>query len=102
MLENASGNLQIRAELPGVRKEDIDVSVVGSNLIIQAEKKDQRREDIGTYHHAERYYGKIRRSVLLPYDVDTSNINASFTNGVLNLEFERSPEVATKKRIEIA
>ena len=62
------GQLVMKTELPGIEKEDLDVTLEGERLTIKAEKKEEVKED-ATHHTRERYYGQYLRSVTLPYPV---------------------------------
>jgi HSP20 family protein len=91
--------LVLKTELPGINKEDLDVTIEGDRLTIKAEKKEEVRED-ATHHTRERYYGQYFRTVALPYPIKENKINAAFDNGVLELRLPKAEEVKAKK-IEI-
>jgi len=92
----------VRAEIPGVKKEDIDVTVHDGVLTINAESRYQHEEkEQGRVIHQERRYGKYVRSIRLGKDVDESNVKANYNDGVLELELPKLEEVKPKK-IEIA
>lgn len=59
----------VKAELPGVKKEDVEVLVRDNNLIIRGEKKEEKEEKTETYHRVERVYGKFERVVAMPAEV---------------------------------
>ena len=91
----------VRAEIPGVKKEDIDVTVHDGVLTINAESRYQHEEkEQGRVIHQERRYGKYVRSIRLGKDVDESNVKANYNDGVLELELPKLEEVKPKK-IEI-
>ena len=92
--------LLIKAELPGLDKDDIDITVEGNTLIISGQKKEQAEEKGRDYYCAERRYGSFRRELPLPSGVDTDKIEASYRDGVLNLTLPKT-ERAKGKRIEI-
>jgi HSP20 family protein len=87
--ENKKG-FAIKAEIPGVKKEDIHISVDGSIVSIRAETKqlDQKIEDEKVVH-SECYYGTVSRSFQLPAEVDEGATKASYENGVLNLHLPK-------------
>jgi HSP20 family protein len=93
-------NLVVETPLPGIRPEDIDVSVEGGTLTIrgQARAEEERRER--NYFVREYRTGSFSRSVRLPETVDPSACQASFDNGVLRLTFPRA-ERARPRRIEV-
>ncbi len=93
-------NIQVSAELPGMDRNDIDVSISNGTLTIRGEKQ-QEREDRGTnYFRRERTYGSFRRSVPLATEVDHDQAEATFKRGVLTVTLPKSAE-AKKKRITI-
>lgn len=76
---------EINVELPGVKTDDVDVSVHDNNLMVRGEKKSERQESGRTYFFSELEYGSFQRSFRLPADADSDKIDASFKDGVLNL-----------------
>jgi HSP20 family protein len=96
-------DLVVETSLPGVRAEDVDISVVGNTLSIKAEtKQEQNREEKGRYYCSERRYGLFQRSVALPVEVDPNKAQAVFENGVLKLtlpktEAQKPRKIAIKK-----
>jgi HSP20 family protein len=91
--------LVMKTELPGIEKEDLDITLEGDRLTIKAEKKEEVKEDT-THHTRERYYGQYFRSVTLPYPVKEGEITATLDNGVLELRLPKAEEVVAK-RIEV-
>jgi HSP20 family protein len=88
----------VHAEMPGVKKEDIHVSVEGNMVTISAEvKKETERKEGEKVIHSERYYGKVYRSFSLGQDVDDSSAKAKFDNGVLELVLPKKAAAATRK-----
>jgi HSP20 family protein len=76
----------VKAEIPGVKKDDIHVDVDGNLVSISAEVKHEKEEkDAGKVVHSERYYGSVSRSFSLPVDVDPAGAKAEYKDGVLNL-----------------
>ncbi|MFC1866452.1 Hsp20/alpha crystallin family protein [Chloroflexota bacterium] len=94
-----NGSIVLKTELPGVNKEDLDITLEGDRLTIKAEKKEESVED-ATHHTRERHYGHYFRSVTLPYPVKEDDISATMENGVLKIELPKAEEVRAK-RIEI-
>lgn len=95
-------DLVAKIELPGLVKEDIDVSVSNHTLTVKAEKKAEEEIKRENYHRIERSRGALRRSVSLPADVETEQIKANFKNGVLEIRMPRSPgEYHRQQRIEV-
>ncbi|MBD3421065.1 MAG: Hsp20 family protein [Chitinivibrionales bacterium] len=95
-------NYIIRADVPGVDKKDIDVSVLGDVLIIKGEKREESKQSEEGYNHLERAYGSFQRSFTLPDYVDKDNVDAKFKNGVLELSLKKNGEPQpSAKRVEI-
>ena len=91
----------VRAEMPGVGKDDIHVAIDGSQVTISGEVKKEREEKKGEQViRSERYYGKVYRSFALPQDVDEAKANAKYADGVLNLTLPVKAK-ATTRRIPI-
>ncbi|NPB04802.1 MAG: Hsp20/alpha crystallin family protein [Aquificae bacterium] len=89
--------LVVKVELPGVKKEDVDVTVRDNYLIIKAEKKEETEEEKEHVHLVERVYGKFERVIPLPADIDTESAKASFKNGVLEIRFPKKSATQEKK-----
>jgi len=87
----------VKAELPGMKEEDVDVSVVGDTLTIKGEKKSESEVKEEDYYCCERSYGSFFRSIALPSNVDTKKIEASYEDGVLEVSLPKAPEVKPKK-----
>ena len=91
-------SIVVRAEVPGCKAEDIDISVYGNKLTISGEKKhDEEKKEKG-YYHVESTYGSFRRELALPTDVDQENINAVCKDGVLSVTL---PKAAKAKSIKV-
>jgi len=95
------GNLIIRAELPGVKPQDVDISLHGNVLSISGERKAEQEEERGGYYIRERSYGSFSRSFSLPEGTDESKIRARFEHGVLEVNVEGAAVVEEPKRIQI-
>jgi len=87
----------VKADLPGMRQEDINVSVVGDTLTIKGERKSETEVKEEDYHCCERSYGSFSRLISLPSNVDSKNIEASYEDGVLEIILPKAPEVKPKK-----
>lgn len=75
----------VRAELPGVKKEDLDIEINDNYLTISATKSEEKNEEEKTYKKSEFSYGEFSRTLYLPQDVDTDKIDAKLEHGVLKL-----------------
>lgn len=98
---NRDGDLVVRAEIPGVKPEEVDVTVHDRVLTISGERKIEQEEERGGYLVRERRYGSFRRSMQLPEGVDETSIKARFENGVLEVILEGAATVREPKRIQI-
>jgi HSP20 family protein len=92
--------LTVKAELPGFRREDLDLSVHENNLIISGERKADEEQNEGEFYRSERFYGKFRRSIPLPFAVNTERIEAHYRDGVLTVMLPKS-EHAKAKQIQV-
>ncbi len=90
--------LVIHAELPGVKKEDLDVSLSDNSVTIRGTTKREETEEKGTYYRQEMSYGEFSRTVALPAEVNRDNAKAKFKDGVLELTLTKS---TTAKRNSI-
>ena len=95
------GNLVVRAELPGVKQEDVDITLHNNVLTVSGERKAEQEEERGGYYVRERRYGSFSRSLTVPEGVDESKIHARYENGVLEVTVEGAAEVQEPKRIQI-
>ena len=87
----------VKAELPGMKEEDVDVSVIGDTLTIKGERKAESEVKEEDYYCCERSYGSFSRSVALPSNIDAKKIEASYEDGVLEVTLPKAPEVKPKK-----
>ncbi len=94
-------DLVIRAELPGVKPEDVEISLHDNVLTISGERRAEQEEERGGYHIRERRYGSFRRSVALPEGIDESKISARYEDGVLEVSVQGGAVAREPKRIQI-
>lgn len=89
---------KIRAELPGVKKEDINITISGNKVTLTAEVKKEKEEKEGEkVVRSERYYGSLYRSFTLDQDVNEAESQAKFADGVLMLTLPKKTAAAVKK-----
>ena len=93
-------NFVVKAELPGLKKEDINVSLQDGSLIISGERKSETKGEGAEVYRAERYFGKFQRSVSLPTPVAANNVTAEYKDGILTVTLPKSEE-AKPKQIEV-
>ncbi len=86
IFENDNHDLVVRAELPGLTREDIEVTVENNTLMLKGNKKFEQEVKEENYRRIERSYGTFHRSFTLPTTVDTSKVGADFKNGVLTVK----------------
>jgi HSP20 family protein len=87
----------VRAELPGMTDEDVEVSILGDTLTIKGEKKKEEEVKDRHYHRLERAYGGFHRSVTLPGSVASDKAKASFKDGILEIEMPKKEEAKPKQ-----
>jgi HSP20 family protein len=90
-------NLYVRAELPGVAPENIDITTKQNNLIIKGERKIAAEGEKVSYHRKERDAGNFRRIISLPTRVDTDNVMATCKNGVLTVTLPKAEEAKPRQ-----
>ena len=92
-----NGAYQVTADLPGVKKEDIQVQIDGAQVTLSAEvKRENEVADAGRALHTERAYGKVSRSFSLPQELDEAKAEARFRDGVLELTLPKKAAAARK------
>jgi HSP20 family protein len=90
----------VTVEVPGVRPEDLDITLEGGVLTVQGERRFRDESQDQQWHRVERRYGAFRRSVTLPSQAQADNIEASFEDGLLHITVPKT-EAAMPKRIEV-
>ena len=79
----------VKAEIPGVDRKDIDISLDGRYLTIKGEKKHEKEESDEHYHRVESSFGYYQRTIELPADVDSADVDATYKNGVLKIKLKK-------------
>jgi HSP20 family protein len=95
------GNIVVRADLPGLEKDDVKVEVNDDALIIQGERRHEHEDRQEGYFRSERSYGSFYRAIPLPDGVDAENANATFRNGVLEVTVPAPKQQGRARRLEI-
>jgi HSP20 family protein len=93
--------LIVRADLPGMTKDDINVEVTEDAVVIEGERKYEHEQNVKGIYRSERSYGHFRREIPLPEGVKTENATANFKNGVLEVTFDAAQAARNRKRLEI-
>jgi len=91
------GKFIVKAELPGMKKEDIDVSVVGDTLTIKGERKTEKEVKEEDYYLCERSYGSFFRSISLPAAVDAKKVKADYDDGILEITLNKVNDIKPEK-----
>lgn len=98
--ENEKGEIVIKAELPGMTKEEIDLRVENNTLTIRGDRKRQAEVKEEQYHRVERTYGSFTRSFSLPGTVDTARVSADYKDGLLTVSLPLREE-AKPRQIQV-
>jgi HSP20 family protein len=100
-VSETSDEVVVKAEMPGMSKDDIDISVEDNQLILSGEKRQEQEEKDASYYRVERSYGSFRRIFTLPARVDVAAVKASYQDGILTVRVPKA-EAAKAKKIEIS
>jgi HSP20 family protein len=91
----------VQADVPGLRREDVNVEVRDDQLMISGERRNQSERNEGRYYRSERSYGTFTRTIPLPEGANVESASASFENGVLRIELEVPEQQQRSRRIEV-
>lgn len=97
-VEQREGNYLIRAELPGLKPEDVNVEMTNDAIVISGERKEERDEKRGGMHVTERHYGQFYRSIPLPEGAKPDQVKARYENGVLEITVPAPQEAPNGRR----
>jgi HSP20 family protein len=87
----------VKASIPGINPDDLDITFANGTLTIQGETKDEQEKQEERYHLRERRYGSFSRSISLPTTIDADHIEANYDKGVLTLRLPKTEEVRPKR-----
>ena len=93
-------HLTLRVEIPGMKKEDINVSLHGDVLTLSGERKEEEAYDRAETYRSERFLGRFQRTLTLPVPVDGKKVGASYQDGILTVTLPKAEE-AKPKQIEV-
>jgi HSP20 family protein len=93
-------NVYVKVELPGMKKEDIDISLRDNVLSISGERKNEWQTKEGETFRSERFFGRFNRSVTLPIQVEADRVKAQYKEGILTVSLAKA-ETAKPKQIEV-
>jgi HSP20 family protein len=99
-VEETDKQVIVRAEIPGVKADELELSIRDGALVISGEKKESEEKNEKGYFYQERRFGSFRREVPLPSAVDAENVEAEYKDGVLHVTLQKSQE-ALPKRIPV-
>lgn len=100
LLENEN-DYEVKANLPGFDKKDINISINKNELVIEANHEDEKEEKKDSYYRCERYSGNFKRTIALTEKCDAKSIKAGYNNGVLSITIPKTePEPAKKIDIQ--
>lgn len=94
-------NLVLRAELPGVKPEDVEISVVGNQLHVRGERKQNKEVNRDNYYFTESTYGRFERVFTLPEGIKPEDVKASFENGILEIQLPAEALDRKTHRVQI-
>jgi len=102
-LKEGKNGVMLTVELPGVNKDDIQITLDKGLLTVSGTRQVEKKEEGDKLHHVERFFGSFSRTVRVPEGVTENDIKASFDNGVLTVQFPSKEMIPTpeKKRIDI-
>lgn len=89
-MSETDNEIEVRMDVPGIQPEEIEVEVTGNTLLITGERKEEKEEKGRTYHRIERSSGSFSRSMTLPCEVDSDQVEAQCDNGVLTITLPKS------------
>jgi HSP20 family protein len=95
-----SDNLIVRAEIPGMKKEDIEISFQGGVLTISGERRTEKKVEDSQLAREERFFGRFTRSVSLQKQVNPANVKATYKDGILTVTLPKAEE-AKPRQIEV-
>jgi HSP20 family protein len=96
-VKEAGDSYVFKADLPGVKPQDVDISVTGNRLTISGKRDVEERQEGENYYALERSHGTFSRSFTLPTGTDSENVKADLNNGVLTLTLPKKPEHQARK-----
>jgi HSP20 family protein len=96
-IEENAEEVVVRAEVPGMKAEELDLSVCGNRLVLSGEKKECSEKQGEGYFQQERRFGSFRREIALPSTVDTNDVRAECKDGILTVRLKKTPASQTKK-----
>ena len=90
-------NVMVKVELPGIQKEDVEISLKDDHLTIRGEKKQEKEEKGKNRYYVERTYGSFARTITLPTKVKADKVKAAYKDGILEIELPKAEEAKTRE-----
>ena len=90
-------NIYLRAEVPGMKAEELDISIEGETLTIKGERKDYSPDQKHSYHRREIETGRFSRAITLPTRIDADRVEARYQNGIMSITLPKAEEAKPKK-----
>lgn len=100
-VKKSNGDLMVKADLPGLTKDDVKVELTDGALTISGERKEEKEEKREDFYRTERSYGRFFRQIPLPEGAKTDKANAVFTNGVLEVKIPVAKTESHSRKLEI-
>jgi HSP20 family protein len=97
IFESKDHEIVLRAELPGLKRDDIDIRVENRTLTLRGERKQEQEVSHENYHRIERAYGTFTRSFSLPSTVDTEKVSAAYADGILTVKLPTREEAKPRQ-----
>lgn len=100
-IEDKGDSIVVRAELPGMKKEDVKIEVDKDSVSIRAERKAATEEKKKNYYYCERSYSGYRRSFALPVEIDPDSVDAEYKDGILSVSMKKVQKPSERKEVAI-
>ena len=100
-ISETENEVVVSAELPGMDEKDIDVTLAAGTLLIKGVKKSEQEDKGKNYYRMERSYGSFQRSIPLPVEVDSTQVEATFDKGVLKVRLPKSADARNLQKISV-
>lgn len=101
-LSETEDAIEVTGDLPGLKPEDVEITLTDRILTVKGERKEQKEEKDKDFHRSERYYGSFLRRIALPCEVQGDKVAAKFADGVLKVTLPKAPEAkASGRRIQV-
>lgn len=101
-ITESAKSFKIRAELAGIDKKDVDITIKDSSIVIKCSREDSLKKEEESYLVREMYYGSYERHIKIPETADLNTAKASFKDGILSINIDKKPEsISAERRLEI-